>query len=290
MKREGKGAWDVVITRGRITVPSVRGWQRTDGGKWDHIIDQENKIGYVRLTAFDERSARDFDNVLKELNSLGIRGLILDLRMDPGGLLTAAIDIVDKFIDEGLIVRTQPRYGMPTYAMARKKATYLKYPLIILIDGDSASASEIVAGALADPLHRRAILVGERSFGKGSVQTIYELGDGAELKFTMAYYHLPSGQKVKSQEAAKKMGTIDWGVAPDVEVKKLGNDILGVDEEFKKMLDVRKDNETLYSAGRDPNQPDTKKKHTVKETIESDPQLAVGLLEVRTKLIEQSGN
>jgi carboxyl-terminal processing protease len=166
-----------------------------------------------------------------------------------------------------------------TYASAHKEGTHPNYPLVILINRYSASASEIVAGALSDPLHNRASLVGERTHGKGSVQGIvsYSKG-GAQLKYTMAYYYLPSGQRVKSRDAVKKGGGEDWGVGPDIEVE-LRND------EIKKMFDVQRDNDVLVKADHD-KEAAPLKKHTVEESLSSDPQLAIGLFVVRSKLIQ----
>jgi len=148
-----------------------------------------------------------------------------------------------------------------------------------LINSRSASASEIVAGALADPVHKRAILVGTRTHGKGSVQGITPyLTRGAQLKYTMAYYHLPSGRKVESQDAMEKKGRKDWGVAPNVEVDLRSN-------EFKEMLEVQRHNDVLVKADHEDANEDFKK-HTIEETLASDPQMAVGLLVVRSKLIE----
>jgi carboxyl-terminal processing protease len=151
--------------------------------------------------------------------------------------------------------------------------------LVILINSLSASASEIVAGALADPLHNRAILVGERTHGKGSVQGIisYPKG-GAQLKYTMAYYHLPSGQRVKSRDEVKKQGGEDWGVGPGIKVK-LRSD------EIKKMFDVHRDNDVLVGADHD-KEALPLRKHTIEESLSADPQLAVGLLVVKSKLIQ----
>jgi carboxyl-terminal processing protease len=150
---------------------------------------------------------------------------------------------------------------------------------VILINSSSASASEIVAGALADPKYERAVLVGDRTHGKGSVQGITHYpGGGAQLKYTMAYYHLPSGQRVKSRDAVEKEGSKDWGVGPDVEVKLNSN-------EMREMLDVQRDNDVLVQAARDEHS-DSYKKHTLEETLKADPQLAVGLLVVKAKLIE----
>lgn len=273
-------AEEITITRDRIIVPTIRGWQRTEAGTWLYMVDEADRIGYVRITSFSGETASDFETALRELESQGLRGLIMDLRFNTGGLLDSAVSVVDKFIREGLIVRTQPKIGMiPSYEYAHRRGTHPDYPLVILINSDSASASEIVAGALADPKHERAVLVGSRTHGKGSVQGITHYpGGGAQLKYTMAYYHLPSGQRVKSRDAVKKEGGKDWGVGPDVEVE------LNSAEQTK-MLSAQRDNDVLVQAARDEHG-GSYKKRTLAETLESDPQLAVGLLVVKTKLIE----
>lgn len=281
---ENKGVEDKVfettITRDTIVVPTVRGWQRVKDGKWLYMIDDEKKIGYVRLTSFSSDTALGLENALRELEGEGVKGLILDLRSNTGGLLDQAVAVVDKFVQEGTIVSRQPRAGqMAIYEEAHKRGTHPNYPMVVLINSRSASASEIVAGALADPIHKRAVLVGTRTHGKGSVQGITGyLGKGAQLKYTMAYYHLPSGQKVESQEAAEKRGTKDWGVAPNVEVD-LRSD------ELKKMLEVQRQNDVLVKAEHEGTNGDFRK-HTIKETLDSDAQLAVGLLVVRSKLVQ----
>jgi carboxyl-terminal processing protease len=271
---------DITITRAKITVPTVRGWQRTETGKWLYMLDDTNKIGYVRINSFSDKTASELEDVLRELEAAGMKGLILDLRFNSGGLLSAAIEVADAFLDEGPIVITRPRsWVSSTYAWAHKRGTHPNYPLVILINSYSASASEIVAGALADPLHNRAVLVGERTHGKGSVQGIisYPKG-GAQLKYTMAYYYLPSGQKVKSREAAKKEGNDDWGIGPNIEVK-LRSD------EMKKMFDIQRDNDVLVRAGHD-KEAVPLKKHTVEESLSADPQLAIGVLVAKSKLIQ----
>ena len=276
---------DITITRAKIIVPPIRGWQRTEAGKWLYMIDDINRIGYVRITSFDSRTAPDLEKVLVELESQEMNGLILDLRFNPGGLLESALEVADKFLKEGLIVSTRPRFGVWTYAAARKKKTHPNYPLVVLINRFTASGSEIVAGALADPQHKRAILVGERTHGKGVVLGITSHpGGGAQLKYAMAYYHLPSGQRVESQDAMKKRGRSDWGVGPNIEIK-LGNGDFLSDEETK-MNEVQKDNDVLVKADHD-NGTVPLKKHTVEETLAADPQLAVAVLAVRSKLIEE---
>src|SRR4030042_1072304 len=281
IKRAGEDqAREITIARARITVPTIRGWQGTGTGKWLYTIDEDAKIGYVRITSFSENTAAELEKVLSELEAEGLKGLIIDLRFNSGGLLNMAIEVADAFLEEGPVVITRPRsWVSSTYAWARKEGTHPNYPLVILINSYSASASEIVAGALADPLHKRAVLVGERTHGKGSVQGIisYPKG-GAQLKYTLAYYHLPSGQRVKSRDEAKKEGNEDWGVGPDIEVE-LRSD------EMKKMFDVQRDNDVLARAGHD-NNVSPLKKHTAQEGLSADPQLAVGVLEIKSKLIE----
>ncbi len=271
---------DITITRARIVVRTIRGWQRREEGKWLYMIDAKMRIGYVRITDFSEKTASDLEKVLKNLEAAGMRGLILDLRFNTGGYLESAIEVADKFLSEGLVVMTRPRFGMPTYAVASKKGTHPNYPIVVLINGGSASASEIVAGALGDVSHRRAILVGERTYGKGLVQGITHYpGDGAQLKYTMANYYLPSGQKVKSRDEAKKEGGKDWGVGPMVEVKLRG-------DEVRKMLDVQRDNAVLVKAGHN-NDAGSLKKHSVEDTIEADSQLSIGILVLKSKLIAE---
>jgi len=273
--------FEVTITRDTIFVPTVRGWQRSSGGKWLHIIDQKNKIGFVRLTSFSTDTAPGLEKVLLELESQGLKGLILDLRYNTGGLLDSAVAVVDKFVEDGVIVKRQSGFGrMPIYETARKKGTHPNYPLVILINSNSASASEIVAGALADKRYERATLVGTRTHGKGSVQGITGfLGGGAQLKYTMAYYHLPSGQRVESRDAMEKLGRKDWGVAPDVDIE-LRSD------ELKKMMEIQRDNDVLVKANHNGTNDDNFKKRTIEETLAADPQLAVGLLIIQSKLIQ----
>ncbi|MCX5645736.1 MAG: S41 family peptidase [Phycisphaerae bacterium] len=270
----------LTVTRDRIVVPTVRGWQRTAEGNWQYLIDEADKVGYVRVTSFSGETASDLEAVLRTLESNGLKGLIIDLRFNTGGLLDSAVAICDKFLSKGLIVRTQPKDNViPSFEYAHARGTHPNYPLVLLINSGSASASEIVAGALADPAHERAVLVGTRTHGKGSVQGItYYPGGGAQLKYTMAYYHLPSGQRVKSRDEVEKEGRKDWGVGPDVEVSMTS-------DELRLMLETQRNNDVLSQTHKDGDK-GTVTRRTVEETLRADPQLAVGLLVVKTKLIE----
>jgi C-terminal processing protease CtpA/Prc len=182
------------------------------------------------------------------------------------------------FVAEGVIVKSSPRHGFATYEIAHRSGTHPNYPLVVLINGASASASEIVAGALQDPKHQRAVLVGERSYGKGSVQVVTPFtGGDSQLKYTVAYYHLPSDQQVKNRYQMEKLGRKDWGIAPDVEVKVSSN-------ELKNMLDLQRDNDVLLRGG---SENGSAKKHSLDETVLRDPQLSMALIVVQSQLLEQ---
>lgn len=196
--REGLTApKDYTVVRDTIQVKSVK----------FRMLDQS--YGYVRIAQFQERTARDLDNAFKELGNSGkgnLKGVVLDLRNDPGGLLEQAVEVSDRFLDDGLIVYIEGR---------KKEENRIKFfahkgegfngPLVVLVNEGSASASEIVAGALQD--HRRAIIVGAKTFGKGSVQTIFPLSDGSAVRLTTAKYYTPKGRSIQAE-----------GITPDIAV------------------------------------------------------------------------
>jgi len=267
---------DITINRAKITVPSVHGWQRNKTGKWLYMLNVTDKIGYVRISSFRAGTPDDFENVLCQLEENGLKGLILDLRSNPGGLLNAAVEIADKFIAEGLIVRTQPRFGMSTYISAHRQGTRADYPVVVLIDRFTASSAEILAGVLQDQKYKRAVLVGQRSYGKGSVQSITSsCGNGAQLKYTMAYYHLPSGRRVESRSVMEMSGRKDWGISPDVDVG------LQTDE-LRKIADMRKANDSI---ARD-DALGSVDRYSSWQIVDANPQLAIGLLVLKSKMIQ----
>ncbi len=280
IKRSGQDkARDITLARARITVPSVHGWQQFETGKWRYMIDGTNKIGYIRISGFNSRTADDFENVLSRLEADRLRGLILDLRSNPGGLLDAAVEIADKFIAEGLILRTQPRFGMAKYISANYAGTHDDYPIVVLINQYTASSSEILAGVLQDRKYNRAILVGEKSYGKGSVQSITShCGNGAKLKYTIAYYHMPSGRRVESRYLMENAGRTDWGILPSVNVELQSN-------ELQEIAKVQRLNESVVTTGRDDAVGDVNR-YSSQETIDSDPQMAIGLLVLKSKMIQ----
>jgi len=189
---------DYTLVRDVIPVRSVR-----------HEL-LEKHYGYIRLSQFQEKTDSEFDKALKALEeeSKGtLKGLVLDLRSNPGGLLDQAVKISDRFIESGLIVSIDGRREeVKQKWSARSEGTITRYPLVVLVNGGSASGAEIVAGAIQD--HGRGILVGTQTFGKGSVQTIVPLKDGSGLRLTTARYFTPSGRSIQAK-----------GILPDIIVK-----------------------------------------------------------------------
>jgi carboxyl-terminal processing protease len=204
------------ITRAEIVIESIRGWSHKPEGGWDYWIDKDSRIGYIRLSQFIPQSADDMDAAIEKMQEDGpINGLILDLRFNPGGLLSSAIDVSDRFIMEGPIVSTVDGQGKLTPpSKAHRARTYPNFPMAVLVNQGSASASEIVSGAIQD--YHRAIIIGTRSFGKGSVQDLFQISGRGEayLKLTTQYYMLPMKRIIH-----RKPGATSWGIQPDLEVQ-----------------------------------------------------------------------
>jgi carboxyl-terminal processing protease len=182
------------------------------------VKDLDPDIGYIRVTQFQKKTGSEFtealENIRKEKGG-NFKGLVLDLRNNPGGLLISAIEIADLFVMDGAIVTTRGRLENQNYSYNAKSGnTQPGYPIVVLVNGGSASASEIVAGALQD--HKKALLLGTTTFGKGSVQTIYRLGDGSGMRVTTARYYTPSGRTIQAT-----------GIEPDIIVQNLNGRKMG---------------------------------------------------------------
>jgi carboxyl-terminal processing protease len=196
VKREGvPELLDFTLTRENIQIQSVKYKDLGDG------------YGYIRITQFQERTAAALEEAIANLNGGSddkLRGLILDLRNDPGGLLSQAVKVADTFLDSGLIVYTDGRLDSQKQKyFAHKPGSHTEFPMVVLVNGGTASAAEIVAGALQD--HKRALVLGTQTFGKGSVQTILPLDDQSALRLTTALYYTPSGRSIQAT-----------GIAPDI--------------------------------------------------------------------------
>jgi carboxyl-terminal processing protease len=213
---------ELTMTRQEIVMPTVRGFRRKPDNTWDYWVNTgEPKIAYVRLTQFTPDTTAKLRPLLEGLLAGGMKGLILDLRFNPGGVLQEAEEVVDMFVKEGTIDVTRGRNRPERVTKAKAAGTLPDFPMVVLVNEHSASASEIVAGSLMD--NRRALVVGQRSYGKGSVQEVTRLERGGELKMTVAYYYLPSGRLVH-----RKKDATDWGVVPQI--------IVPMDEDTQKWL------------------------------------------------------
>ncbi len=215
--RRGDKDIEFPLKRDRIKIVSVKGQQRDPDHetRWNHWLDKEEGVGYVRLTNFQRNTYEDMTNVLSELEANGMRGLVLDLRGNPGGLLDSAWNISSLFLKRrDVVVSTKGRERSENQTFtAPHEGPYSDLPVVVLTDEASASASEIVAGAIRD--NGRGIVVGERTFGKFSVQNLIPLGRSkAKLKITTAKYYLPSGVSLHRDPTADT-----WGVEPDVPLR-----------------------------------------------------------------------
>jgi carboxyl-terminal processing protease len=188
---------DIVLTRAIIQVKSVK------------TKDLDDNVGYIRISSFHERTSDDVRKALKEIveKQRPLKGLVLDLRNDPGGLLIQAIEVSDMFLKSGIIVSTRGRTkNMETKTMAKDDGNEITCPMVVLVNEGTASAAEIVAGALQD--NGRALIVGTQTFGKASVQTVIPLEDGSALKLTTARYYTPNGRSIQAE-----------GIKPDIVIK-----------------------------------------------------------------------
>ena len=225
---------DFTLVRKRIDLPTVKGWSKTGAGDrdWDWFVDEG--VGYVRLTGFTEKTTQDFDYAIRQMRNQGLDALVLDLRFNPGGLLDQAVQISNRFVDRGLIVRTEDADGMPA------SAPQLARPI--------------------DPGKLQALVVGQRTFGKGSVQNVYPLSGGqAAMKLTTQYYRIDSPRMIH-----KRPGATEWGIDPDLEIQMLPDqitdslllrreaDVLPLDENGNIIVDAdRPDPDSLLEDGVD---------------------------------------
>lgn len=286
--------FDVPVVRERIVIHTVKGVSREADGRWNCWADPERKIAYVRVTGFMENTVDELADTLARLRREHVRGLILDLRFNPGGLLKSAVDMCDLFLPaDKRIVSTKGRDSKEWELSSSRREGFADIPLIILVNDFSASASEIVSGALQD--HHRCLIVGGRTFGKGLVQNLEALGAAGTsyIKLTTAKYYLPNGRCIQKQP-----GVGNWGVDPNVEIKL-------VPKETRKVLDIRrkqevlkgKDQKELPAAATEDEEVDAEKSPTTTQAAdddepkdentrpEIDPQMEAALLLMRVRVL-----
>ena len=196
ISRDGKEPFDVKLKRAQIELPAVHSSVKQEG---------KLRIGYINLNEFSAHATEQMQKAIKNLDQQKVDGYVLDLRGNPGGLLNASVEIARMWIDNGLIVRTVDRKGGDQKFSANKTAL-TKLPLVVLVDGNSASASEILAGALKD--NKRATVIGSKTFGKAVVQSVHSLSDGSGLAVTIQHYFPPNGEDINHK-----------GIQPDVQLE-----------------------------------------------------------------------
>jgi carboxyl-terminal processing protease len=201
----------ISVVRETIQIPTVVGMQRNPDQTWNYWLDAANKLGYLRITHFTKHTPEELQLAMDTLSMSELKGVVVDLRSNPGGLLTAAIEISDKFLESGKIVSVKGRTVPERTWEAKPGSTFSAVPVAVLVNRHSASASEVLSAALQD--NNRAVIIGERTFGKGSVQTVLRLESGKSLlKLTTANYYRPSGVNIHRTEDMQPED--DWGVKP----------------------------------------------------------------------------
>jgi carboxyl-terminal processing protease len=293
IEREGLDEpFDVAVMRDQIKMRSVNGWWKnelSDEGEpdWDWFIDESDGIGYIRLTSFNEDSFQDFLTALQEMHEeRPLNGLILDLRFNPGGLLRSAVEFTNLFVESGTIVSGEDRDRNKVWELNAEpgRAACMGLPTVVLVNRGSASASEIVAGALK--AHSAAVVLGERSFGKGSVQTVHDLSSPfsqAAVKLTTQYYVLPPlpGEST-GRLVHKKPGSDDWGVNPHISVEMAPEQIMDATELRRKADFI----EEWVAEG------DREARPEVAPLVREgkDPQLEMGLLLLKARVLKDRRN
>ena len=217
-------AQEIELVRDTIQLPSVLGDHRKADNSWDFMLDEQRKIGYLRLTQVGKQSAEETRAALDELAARDMKALIFDLRSNGGGLLDGAVAISDLFVTAGRIVTVKGRDGEKAYDASPHEA-FTNFPIALLVNRKTASAAEIIAACLQD--HQRAVVVGERTFGQGIVRSMLQLKSGVgAVKIPVAVYYRPSGKTVNRYPGSKDSD--DWGVSPDA-----GYEVALTDEELK---------------------------------------------------------
>jgi carboxyl-terminal processing protease len=230
---------DITVKRELVRVQTVVGYRRDEmDDSWIYYVDDERRVAYIHLTSFGRHTLDELRQTMSQLKKDKFEALILDLRFNPGGLLSSAIEISDMFISSGRIVSTEGRNAPRNEWNAHKKGTYDGFPMVVVANRYSASASEIVSACLQD--HDRATVVGERTWGKGSVQNIIQLEGGkSALKLTTAGYRRPSGTNIHRTKEAKPED--EWGVQPND-----GQRVRFSDDEMKQLGQFRRDVDILH--------------------------------------------
>ncbi len=279
----------IPILRDVIKIYSVKGWhkdQLDESGEpiWDWYIDEPSGIAYIRMTQFTNDTYEDLRQAWHEINEQGTpRGVILDVRHNPGGLLTSAVRISNVFMEQGTIVTGEDKFQQRAWDQRAhaSKAEIVDVPMVVLINQGSASASEIVAGSLQ--AYDRAVIIGERSYGKGSVQEVKQISGNMFLKLTTQYYRLPPRPgEAEGRLVHKRPGAKVWGVDPDIEVAMSPTQVIGA-------INLRQSADAIPKDDAGNPDPDSEDRGDINELLANgiDPQLQMALLILQTQTLGQ---
>jgi carboxyl-terminal processing protease len=271
--RDGDKTIELVVTRDTIRIPTVKGFQRGPDRRWSFLLDPSQRIGYAQIAQLGSTTPQELRTALESLIGQGLQGLILDLRFCPGGTLESAVAVAKLFLNEGTIVSIQGRTGEPTPITIDAPTALGDFPMVVLVNGQTASAAEIVAGALQD--HQRAVIVGTRTIGKGSVQSLIKLdGDRGAIKLTTSQYRLPSGRNID-----RRPGETLWGINPNEGY------YVSVDAaQIETLLKRRQAREVIGKPAQDQALPPAEVTAEWIDQQQSDPQLAAALEIMATRV------
>lgn len=278
----------VTLFRRKITLPSLHGNAspleqplNTDGDFRAYQIDSDPGIAYIRLSSFRKDTAQTLRQILETLRAGGLRGLILDLRSNTGGLLDVAAVVADLFLDSGTLVKACLRDGTgPEIKASEETVLPPAIPMIVLVDENTASGAEIVAGSLAFSRPPRAVLVGTRTYGKGTIQEVESLPGGSRLKYTRGFYQLADGRTVPNRFERLKQNRTDWGLEPHVLIETSAS-------QTEPIRQVRQKLETFFKENKNRSPAESREEllNLLESLVRSDPPLAAGLTILKAKLL-----
>jgi len=278
----------VSIIRRKIVLPSLHGTTpKVSAAKEPEVnlsayrIDRDERIGYIWISNFRQDTPQTLGEILSRLERRGLRGLLLDLRSNSGGILESAAGAADLFLAEGVLVKSQTRQGQILEYVARDDQALKGIPIVVLIDGTTASGAEILAGALSEPGRPRATLVGTRTYGKGSVQEVEPLAsDGSRIKYTCGFYTLSGNRVVPNRYQLNRQDRKDWGLAPDIEVplnEPQLSELVKVQRQLRQLSEeaARSEEEDLPE----------EKLALLESLVRCDPQLTTGLTILKSQML-----
>jgi carboxyl-terminal processing protease len=271
--RRAKGdSADLTIERGSIVLRTVSGLTRGKDNRWQHLIDREHKICYIAVSQLGPRTADEIKEAITALKKEGLKGLILDLRFSPGGLLQAAVDVAGLFLGEATVVTARGRDGKEQAWKSDGKNQLGDFPLVVLAGERTASATEVLTGALKD--NGRAMVVGARTWGKGSIQSLIKLDDGAgAVRLTTAHFYSPSGRTIE-----RKPGEKVWGVDPSD-----GYFVPMTQEATERLIELRKSREIIGDSATDAAPPESLTADAIAK--QGDTQLAAAVRTLVSKVV-----